>query len=200
MQKELSFQVPGWSCPLRCDRCEHVRANGLRCKNRVCYGSPVCWIHNKEKYGIISRQSTIPAAGKGLFATRLFQRNRWVCPYIGESIATECSDQRYPGAMTAPYAAAAPNNVVVDSACRRGIAASANGRFNVNGTVASLSRHNCIIRHRPVGDGIPGLWLKTTKRIQPGREIFVWYGAGGYQLDDNHSTRRRESVPDSRPC
>ena len=154
------------------------------------------------KYGVKVRKSTIPGAGNGLFATRLIKKNTWICPMIGETTTMACINQRYPGIMTAPYAEVFPNqsNQAVDGACQRGIGSLANGRFNKNGTVSSLSRHNCKTRYRPVGDGFPGIWLKATKTIRAGDEIFNWYGDGGYLLQKNHSTKRRKKVPDSRPC
>ena len=199
---ELSFKTSDWSCPIACRRCRHVRADGTTCKNRVCFGSPMCWIHNIKKYGVRTKESTIPNAGKGLFATRLFRKDSWICPYTGEITTMECIHQRYPGSMTAPYTEQlpGPQQLAVDCACTRGIGSLANGRFNQNGTVSSLSRHNCFTRYRPVGDGIPGLWLKATKTIKEGDEIFNWYGDGGYMLQNNHSTKRRTKVPDSRPC
>ncbi|CAM9791723.1 unnamed protein product [Ectocarpus sp. 6 AP-2014] len=92
--------------------------------------------------------------------------------------------------MTAPYAIQlpVPGNAVVDCARVRGIASLANGIFKPDGTVAPLIRHNCKVSYRPVGDGIPGLWLKTTKTIEKGAEIFMSYGEGGYSLEDSHST------------
>ncbi len=199
---ELSFQTADWSCPLVCQQCEHTTANGVQCKNRVCFGFPLCWMHNSLRYGVKSKDSTIPNAGKGLFATRKLPKNSWICPYVGESTTMTCINQRYPGDTTASYTEQmpGPQQIAVDAACSRGIGSLANALFNADGSVSSLRRHNCISRYRPVGDGTPGLWLKTTKTIKIGDEIFHWYGDGGYMLQDNHSTRRRAKVPDSRPC
>ncbi|CAB1097165.1 unnamed protein product [Ectocarpus sp. CCAP 1310/34] len=104
--------------------------------------------------------------------------------------------------MTASYAEMlpGPEQLHIDSACNRGVASLSNGLFNANGSVSSLSRHNCVSRYRPVGDGVPGAWLKSTKPIKIGDEIFNWYGDGGYMLQHNHSTKRRTKEPDTRPC
>lgn len=199
---ELSFQTANWSCPLTCDQCTHTKANGVRCKNRVCFGFPVCWMHNAMKYGVKIKNSTIPGAGKGLFATRRLSKDSWICPYSGEATTMNCIHQRYPGEMTAAYTEQIPGNpnLAFDCACSRGIGSLANAHFNANGKLSALSRHNCFSRYRPVGDGVPGVWLKSTKVIKEGQEIFNWYGDGGYVLQDNHSTSRREKIPDSRPC
>lgn len=199
---ELSFETSNWSCPLRCQQCEHVRASGARCRNQVCFGTPLCWIHNSMVFGVKSKVSTIPNSGRGLFTTRDFPKDTWICPYIGEQTTMICVRQRYTGNMTAPYTekSGGSGNGAVDCACSRGIGSLANGIFRANGAVASLGRHNCVSRYRPVGDGIPGMWLKSTKKINKGSEIFFWYGDGGYLLQDNHSTRRRAKTADSRPC
>lgn len=197
---ELCFRTENWSCPLTCDQCTHTRANGIRCKNRVCFGSPVCWVHNSTKYGVKIKKSTIPGAGKGLFATRRIPKDSWICPYSGEQTTMNCIHQRYPGGMTAAYTEQISDNLAFDCACSRGIGSLANARFNANGTVSSLSRHNCFSRYRPAGNGVSGVWLKSTKVIKDGEEIFNWYGDGGYLLQDNHSTSRRVKAPDTRPC
>lgn len=199
---ELSFRTADWSCPLKCGQCTHTRANGTRCKNRVCFGSPVCWLHNCIKYGVKIKDSTIPGAGKGLFATRRLPKDSWICPYSGEPTTMNCIHQRYPGAMTAAYTEQIPGpaNLAFDCACSRGVGSLANARFNADGKVSALNRHNCLSRYRPVGDGVPGVWLKSTRVVEDGDEIFNWYGGGGYLLQDNHSTSRRAKAPDSRPC
>ncbi|CAB1097164.1 unnamed protein product [Ectocarpus sp. CCAP 1310/34] len=200
--KEYSFRTASWSCPLTCEQCQEVRANGMRCKNRVCFGTPLCHVHNSLKYGVKAKTSTIVNAGKGLFATRAFPKNSWICPYLGEKTSKDCIQKRYPGDMTAAYAEIlpGPEQLHIDSACKRGVASLANGLFNANGSVSSLSRHNCVSRYRPVGDGVPGVWLKSTKPLKIGDEIFNWYGDGGYMLQHNHSTKRRTKAPDTRPC
>lgn len=167
----------------------------------VCLGVPFCSVHNAVKYGVRIKQSTIPNAGKGLFATRDVCKDSWICPYVGEVLSMRRFNKRYPGSMTAPYAILlpGPGGGAVDAACTRGIASLANARFKKDGTVASLALHNCKFSHRSVGDGIPGIWLKATKQIRNGEEMFAYYGEGGYLLDDNHSTERRANVVDSRP-
>lgn len=108
-------------------------------------------------------------------------------------MTAQCIQKRYPGRMTAPYAIQLPGtgNAFVDCARVRGIGSLANGIFKPDGTVAPLSRHNCKASYRPVGDGIPGLWMKTTKKIGKGGELFMFYGEGGYSLESSHSTERR---------
>lgn len=190
-----------WSCAIKCDQCTFVKANGNQCLNTVCFGSPYCWIHNRMAYGVRARPSTIPGAGKGLFATRPFAVDDWICPMICESLTQACFDTRYPGNVTAPYAEQdifnAPFNIV-DCACERGIGSFANARFNANGTVRPLNDHNALTEHRNEIGFFVGIWLRANQPIQPGSEIFLWYG-DNYILENNHTTRRRKGN-DGRPC
>ena len=188
-----SFQTNEWSCNLLCSRCTHTKPDGTRCKNRVCIGAPVCWVHTRTKYGVCVKTSTIPGAGKGLFASRQFERNEWICPAGGELIDHACLDERYPGDMTAPYAIDC-NTGYLDSACKRGIGMMANAKINATtGKCTALSNHNARSFRRH-----DGVWLRATKRIRNGDEIFHHYG-GAYRMDFEHTTspRRRQ---DSRPC
>ncbi|CAN0402644.1 unnamed protein product [Pylaiella littoralis] len=70
----------------------------------------------------------------------------------------------YPWAMAAAYTERIPGlaNLAFDCACSRGVGSLANARFNADGKMSALNRHNCLSRYRPVGDGTPGVWLKLT--------------------------------------
>lgn len=188
------FKINDWACRLECDQCDHIRPNGVRCRNRACLGTPTCWTHTISKYGVRAKASTIPGAGKGLFATRAFKAGDWICPYIGEPITQECLDNRYPGDMTAPYAEQIPGGFV-DSACVRGIGSISNALFTNNGRCRSASQHNSVMRYRP---SLRQVWLKATRGVQSGAEIFNWYG-NTYRLEDGHVTKTGRGQ-DTRPC
>lgn len=142
----LSFRTVDWSCPLKCGQC--TRANGTRCKNRVCFGSPVCWLHNSIKYDVEIKDSTIPGAGNGLFATRRLPKDSWMCPYSGEPTTMNCIHQRYPGAMTTAYTEQIPGpaNLAFDCSCSRGVGYLANARFNADGKVSALNTAAIVYR------------------------------------------------------
>jgi hypothetical protein len=190
---KLTFISRDFQCHLDCEQCDYVTPTGQRCRRRVCVGVPTCWQHTIRKYGIKSSVSTIPGAGRGLFATRDFARWDWICPYIGENISIDCLRNRY-GLTTAPYAADALPGQVVDSACRRGIAALANGHFTQNGVSRSRRSHNAGIEWRDRTE----IWFRASRTIRQGEEIFVHYG-GTYRLGDVHVTKRKGGA-DNRPC
>ena len=192
-----------WSCPITCAQCTYIKANGQQCNNRVCYGSPWCWVHNRMVYGIKSRPSTIAGAGKGLFATKPFQTNDWICPMICEPITDACLQLRYPGDITAPYADTdVDEGIITDCACSRGIGSQANGKFRQDGFVSHARYHNALTVYRNELGIPPGIWLQARRAIAANAEIFLWYGDNAdnaYRLQHNHTTRRVTSN-DTRPC
>ena len=186
--------VTPFQCHLHCDQCAYTALSGARCRRRVCFGTPVCWQHTVKEFGIKSKGSTLPNAGRGLFAVKDFQRWDWICPYVGEAVTDQCLTLRY-GPGTAPYAVDADNGAL-DSACLRGIGSLANGLFTVNGNSRAERFHNAHIWYNPADRQV---WLRAIRRIRAGDEVFVYYG-NQYQLTNNtHSTSRRQ-VPDTRPC
>ena len=188
---KLYFENNTFRCHLHCQRCQKLKPNGQRCKNRVCMGVPFCWVHNKQYYGLQIRDSQF---GKGLFATRNMPNGHWICPYVGEVITEACLNLRYPGHRTAPYAV---NDTCqdIDSACRRGIAAMANGLFRGTRSRARAVHHAILeYRHAPFNT----VWIRAIRDINIGEEIFVHYGSQ-YRLGDYHITRRGRGA-DTRPC
>lgn len=190
-RSKLTFITDTFRCNLECGRCTFIKENNERCRNRVCMGYPLCWIHTKRRYGVQSRQSCVH--GKGLFATRDIPAESWIAPYGGETISQQCLDYRYPGDMTAPYAVDEGGDSYKDGACNRGIGALSNARFRRDGMVSTPARHNAEIAHR---NG--QLWLRSTKAIPTDEEIFTYYG-DMYRLEDTHVTKRT-TRSDNRPC
>lgn len=195
----LTFQNGTFRCHLACQQCEYIKPNGLRCKNRVCFGVPLCWIHTKKEYGLRVRPSTLQGAGKGLFTVKNIARGTWICPYLGEVIDLDCLEKRYPGDAVAPYTTTGTNDDdYVDSACQRGIASMANGNFRGDKPRAKRD-HNADIEVKKKRRNSRGeVWLRALKNIPAGEEIFVWYG-NEYRLEDDHSTVRKRKG-DNRPC
>ena len=55
-----------------CPRCSAITDKGQRCKRNTCLRYPYCYQHQKKIEGLELKQSRIPDAGKGAFATRDF--------------------------------------------------------------------------------------------------------------------------------
>jgi len=164
-------------------------------------GSPTCWVHSKKEFHVKVGPSEIDGAGKGLIAQSTILSGTWICPYGGEPINQACLDLRFPGDVTATYAARRDGGRgYVDAACVRGLGSMANGLFNANGRAKSRAQHNAKILDRSSygGEG-EGLWIRSTKNIQNGREVFVHYGFD-YQLEDGLDVTKRTRRADDRPC
>lgn len=195
-----TFEQEGrFLCTLKCGQCRYIRPeNNIRCKNRVCIGRPLCWIHNRKTYGVQVKQSTITDAGKGLFATKDFEKDDLICPYVGELTTQACLNERYGEDGTGPYALTFDGGRATDSACYRGVASMSNGLINQRtGRSRPRQLHNAIITEAEM-DGVTYPALYATKSIAVGDEIFCWYG-DEYILTDDHTTKRRKRN-DTRPC
>ena len=79
---------------LICEQCNALTKNGARCKRTVCIGLPYCFSHLASLKHLKIKPSTIPNAGKGLFAIDntkrpnavIFNQNAVICEYNGEII------------------------------------------------------------------------------------------------------------------
>jgi hypothetical protein len=144
----------------------------------------------KEKQLCI-KDSTIPGAGKGLFAMQdkttpvhanrlqnpiLFRKDEKILTFYGEFIDQQELNRRYQ-LKNAPYVVRLNPHTFVDSACKRGLAALANHTPQSRSN-ARISRNH----HNPL--------LMADKVIRHGDEITCNYG-NGYNMHDGsrHSTR-----------
>ena len=120
--------------------------------------------------------STIPGAGKGLFALDrsrphrqvLFHANAIICEYGGEILDEDEKDERYED-KTAPYAVRINRNRYEDGATERGVGSLANEPPRGRDANARLALYN-------VRGGNGRVRLIAESPIRNGDEIFVEYG------------------------
>ena len=168
----MSFQYTGSSgkpkfqCNLTCYQCTaHVKKGG-RCKKKTCGSLPLCWIHLKER-GLKIAKSSIPNSGKGVFATKNFDKGALVGNYFGQELTRDQLNKRYgaTNADFAPYGLAYSNNTFLDAACKRSYSSMINHKPSSQANVSfSVDRLNRRIN------------VKTSKPIKKGDELFVNYG------------------------
>lgn len=150
----------------------------------VCIGLPYCWQHSEIKLRLRIADSTIPNAGKGLFAhdpsaakgKPVFRKGDIIVSYTGEKVSRKDFNRRYPGDITAAYALAHRNGTGIDSACKRGIASLANA-----GTQKTANSQYALL------DG--KYYVECTRDIRHGQEILVDYGSDYRFHDTIHTTR-----------
>src|SRR3990172_4537007 len=112
---------------LECAKCIGTTRAGEPCKRRTCQYLPTCFQHSKSIFGVIVKESTIPNAGKGLFAAKEFEPNDLIVDYGGEVLTKREIDKRYGSNENdvAPYVYDATKNKFVDSCCKRSLGAYA---------------------------------------------------------------------------
>jgi len=161
-----------------------------RCRRRTGIHLPYCCQHAKRIFGVSVARSGIRAAGNGLFAARSFGAGEWICPLGGEVLSSHRLTQRY-GDYTAPYGVSTRANENADGALRRHEGHYANTHILPSGKSSlNQSLYNARMVERSSYPVYTKMWIKTTKNIPAGREIFISYGSQ-YELDQNvtHSTK-----------
>jgi hypothetical protein len=178
MPNYFHFKVPDdgidFNRQLETQQCTFIKTDGHRCKLNVVFGQPLCFIHRKKEYHVALKPSTIPNAGKGLFADNgtndnsvVFRAGRKICPYYGETLTPNQIDNRYGVNKTVPYAVEIKNDgTSLDGAIKRGIGSminhkpisQANTRFSINRPQTEIN-------------------IVATKNIKNKRELYVPYGS-----------------------
>jgi hypothetical protein len=185
---------------LKCTQCQAITKAGTRCSLVSCIGQGYCWIHLKYNKHLRIKTSTIPNAGKGLFAinTKLphhpqqphhpdhvvFKPGDTITDYGGEVITHAQLQARY-GNHAAPYAAVQTTSNggrYEDGATLRGVGTMAN-------KPPTGKPYNAVLSYSPTRQK---LTLKASRRIYNHQEIFLSYG-NQYNRNSSgtrHATRK----------
>lgn len=169
---------------LQCTKCVAMTEQNKRCQRTVCIGTDLCWIHLEKIKHLKIKDSTIPNAGKGLFAydpTKaatdiIFRNGDVIGDYVGETINLPTLNQRYGIDHTAPYAVEVNKGVVEDCARVRGYIALTNDSLTARQANSKFRTNNRKTPHR--------VQLVATKNIKNNTEILVNYG-NEYTYEDN---------------
>lgn len=184
-----------FTCTMHGQPCGAKLANGGTCRRRVVIGLPRCFSHLERDRSLRIKVSTVPGAGRGLFAYNrrkqrdkggpgkvlLFKPRQVITELTGEVIPKNVTQNRY-GNHTAPYATSLSSTKNINSACRRGVGAMIN-------THLDRTKWNCVLAP-PVGGKI---YVKATKPVHHDEELFCDY-SNEYILHEphtSHATKRR---------
>lgn len=137
--------------------CAHID-----CK-AITTSSPFCPEHLAAKYGVEVKESLLPNAGKGLFATQDFKRNQRITPYEGE---------RFAAPMWGDYVLEYKKDSFVDCGWTPHCCA---GRFVNDGRQPKLI--NCKFVYDKKQDCV---WIVSTKHVYKGQEFYLNYGKNSY--------------------
>jgi hypothetical protein len=135
---------------------------------------PMCPQHTKLILGLEVKDSTIPNAGKGLFAVKTFRKHDKITEYTGIVLTKSQIDALY-GKLDqdlSPYAVQISDDLYMDSSCARSIAAFANDSKSHNNAKLSTNRLTNKV------------FLRAIKNINPHDEIFTSYGENYFQNND----------------
>jgi len=190
---QLLFQ-----CEVPSRQCRGHSKSGARCRRRVIIGFEYCFQHLKSERHLTIRPSTLPGAGKGLFAydprnpngdavvfgpnfpsdnPNVFERSR-ICIYRGRLITNDELEEHY-GEYTAPYAVRLNDDDLIDSAPLRGVGSLAN-----QGTVRTNNARLTVYNHAPLHDRAR---ILANRPIRNGDEILIDYG-DEYNMNEHNVT------------
>ena len=172
-----------FECTLNSVQCTGRVKNGSRCKRKCIVPFEYCPVHLKNNLNLVVKTSTIPNAGKGVFAhgepnAIIFRKDDRICSYDGQILTTQEIDDRYTdGPLTAPYAVNTANDTNVDCACKRSVGSLINNSPGNNNVRFSWNA------------GQRKLSIKASKHIRGGQELFLAYGRQYDRLQNNYRTK-----------
>jgi hypothetical protein len=171
-----------FSCELESQQCVGTTKAGSQCSRSVVLGINLCWSHLQSEKHLKIKESTVPGAGKGLFAWAPSQSDDWVfkkgdiiCEYLGERMTKAKSTQRYGRDATAPYTVRIPHtHTDIDSSCVRGYASFTNAGNNYNSPVFPSNVAWSVVAKTRTKPAI--IRFKAHRNIAHGEELLVHYG------------------------
>tara|TARA_R110000868_G_scaffold267137_1_gene526405 strand:- start:623 stop:1234 length:612 start_codon:yes stop_codon:yes gene_type:complete len=194
MPYEFIYDIPDggkFRGPLEQFQCAHTNPiSNIRCKRKGYLGYDRCWQHMRSDFHVRIKKSTIPGAGKGLFAdcpdaeggvcfpagkgnNNVGQR---IVYYDGERIDKKTLEDRY-GEGTAPYAIQVNKDLFEDAALRRTVGSFANAPLKGVKPNAKLYSYNSKAA------------LGSIRKIKDGEEIFADYGRE-YLFDSSYTANK----------
>jgi hypothetical protein len=148
-------------------RCTADTKAGKQCGARTLHGR-YCWVHRAQLDGTRIKASSVPGAGKGLWAaTRDFRPGQIVAHYTGDLVPTAAGG-RADGFGGSHYVLELSDAVSLDAARTN----TADGRM-VNDARGSGQRPNCRFS---VNQRTKTATLRALKPIKKGAEMLVSYG------------------------
>jgi hypothetical protein len=164
--------MEGLTSKKECSQCIGQTKKGSRCKLRTCQGN-YCYNHAMTNMGLRVMTSEIPNAGKGLFATKEFEKGEMVAPYhFGPCYTKQEFHTKYPGDVLAAYAFCSGNSCSNPYKTNMGFARFANHKPNKDTNVRFVSQSGTNKCHT--------IRIVASKKIKGTRkqpkEIYVNYG------------------------
>ncbi|MCS6999415.1 MAG: SET domain-containing protein-lysine N-methyltransferase [Bacteroidota bacterium] len=147
-------------------QCAYVGADGQRCRRLTTLTHPYCYHHTRIVHGVEVRESTIPGAGKGLFAVRRLPKDTFLFYYDGDRLSVQEYTERYAELGVGPYAIELNATTVIDA--RRTDAGVARFICSYHGSGRKPN-----VQYYTTGTCVE-VW--TIRTIEPGEELLADYG------------------------
>lgn len=155
-------------------RCSAETKHGERCKNTTTVYPSMCWLHTRQKLGLAVAESTIPESGNGLFTLKDIKKGENITDYTGKE-----SDTNDPN-NDSGYVFQAGNDRFIDGESTQ----SSLGRYVNDCGNVKRRKKACVNSRFSISSkkGRP-VFVKATKNIKKGSEIFLSYGPSYWKKD-----------------
>ncbi len=164
--RRCAAMVTRWSDAPRTSKWQPRQRVLDQCRQLTRYGA-YCWTHLAKEERLRVKTSSIPGAGRGVFATRHIRPGEVIGQYTGDLLRGDYSSRSDPN-TGGVYYLQLNNHLCVDAA-RTDTHVS---RF-INDPRGTGQRPNCKFAH----DGRTSIVrVRATRHIQPGQELLLSYG------------------------
>lgn len=140
----------------------------------------VLWPGKTIGDGLEVKESRIPGAGNGLFATTDFLRNDVITLYEGESVSRDEALRRLATHSKSIYRDLVIDGLKVPEIGRGGGSFINDPQKKSMYNAELVPVDHPVIKNRKISKAV-GVYVRATKWIRPGDEIYVSYGRGGFK-------------------
>ena len=151
-----------------CQQCNAMTRYGRRCRRITCLYSSFCFQHTRRLERALNlKKSHIPGGGTGLYAWNRIPYNTNIAEYTGNEIGIPDPNVHY------PYAVTRRDGTAVDASSTQSTIA----RYANDCRPANVAANHCQGNNARLYENNNGrIWLRSTRAIPAGQEIFVSYG------------------------
>ena len=168
--------------------CSSLNKKGQPCRLRTKRGDK-CWTHLLMHDQLRIKPSTIPGAGLGLFAGKDFKKGDRIALYTGPMLETDKASGTY--ALQVVKGGPTSTPITIDGSSLKNTAGFANDCRSKDVKSKVCKGTNADFKYAAVDREC---WLKASKAIKSGQEIFVPYSLGYWGPIDRQARSRKKQV------
>ena len=173
-----------------CVQCAAPTKRGNRCKNRTCMYTEFCSVHTRLLLNLKVADSTIKGSGKGLFTLMDIKKGTKIIQYTGTLMSATQYDKNDTG-----YGASVSKSRVIDASSTQ----STLGRYANDCRAANIRKKECRGTNARFSvsykkDQDPAVWIKATKNIKKGSEIFISYSRYYWKESEKFNEKKKKKA------